>query len=424
MGYTGSGGGYVPAAPVLSGTFVTSETALGLSAVFCAINIISRDIAVLPRNVYRISPDGGREIEQGGYLGDLNDIISVQPNEDMDALRWGQATMGHAVGRGNGFNEIVRKSGFVRSIEILHPMKTVPKRTEPGEGKKGKLYYELDNKRKLAPENCLHFAGMGFDGIQGYNPITLMRQTVGVTMGAEQYAASFYGNGARPGGYLKVAKKLSEAAVNNLRKTFNQVHQGSQSAHQVGILEEGMDWVDAQISPEDSQFVATREFQVKDIARIFCIPPHKIGDYSEADMANVEQSNLDYLSMTLMGWVSMFEMQLNVKLLSREDRRTHRIMLDVSALLRGDITAQMLKITTMRNTGAWSADDIRRNQGLNPLGKKIGGDKYVVQGQYVPLDQVGKMPTSMPKPGEIEKKSEFPGLEDRIGHLNGEANGI
>lgn len=419
LGYSGSGG-YVPAAPVLSGTFVTPETALGIAAVYCAINVISRDIAVLPRYVFRGYPDGGREIERTGYLGDLNDLISVQPNDDMDALRWMQSEMAHALGRGNGYSEIVRKKGFIQSIQILHPAKTVPKRTDANDGgKPGRLYYELDNKKRLAPEDVLHFAGMGFDGIVGYSPITLMRQTVGLTMGAEQFGAAFFGNGARPGGWLKTAKKLSEPAVNNLRKTFNQIHQGSQSAHQVGILEEGMDWVDNQISPEDSQFIATREFQVKDIARMWSIPPHKIGDYSEADMANVEQSNLDYLTMTLMGWVAMIEAQLNTKLLSREDRKTHFIELDHSALIRGDIAAQMLRITTLRNTGAWSADDIRRDQRFNPLGPKIGGDKYVVQGQYVPLDQVGKMPSSTPKPGEIEKKSQFPGLEDRISSLNG-----
>jgi HK97 family phage portal protein len=420
LGYSGSGG-YVPAAPVLSGTFVTPETALGIAAVYSCINVISRDIAVLPRTVERRLPDGGFEPETAGELGDLNEVLSMQPNSDMDAFRWMQSQMGHVLGRGNGYSEIVRRKGFVVSLEKLHPVKTIPKRTDgSGSGRRGQLYYELDNKKRLAPENVLHFAGLGFDGIQGYTPLTLMRQTIGLAMGAEQFGAAFFGNGAVAHGWLKTAKKLTEAAVNNLRKTFNQIHQGSQSAHQIGILEEGMDWVPNQISPEDAQMILTREFQVKDIARIYSITPHKIGDYSESHLANVEEANLDYVAMTLMGWVVMVEFQLNSKLLTREQRRTHRISLDMSALLRGNIQAQMLRAQTLRNTGAWSADDIRRDQHMNPLGPKIGGDKYLVQSQYVPLDQVGKIPAAPPKPG-VEAKGEFPGLENRFAHQNGEA---
>jgi HK97 family phage portal protein len=423
LGYSGSGG-YVPAAPVLSGTFVTPETALGLSAVFSAINVIARDYAGLPRHVYRIYPDGGKEIETKGELGVINDLIAFQPNNDMDAYRWSRDGMGHVLGRGNWYNEIVRKNGFVQSLEILHPAKTVPKRTDGSDGGSiGRLYYELDNKKRLAAEDCLHFAGLGFDGIIGYSPITLMRQTIGLAMAAEQYGAAFFGNGAVAHGWLKTAKKLSEAAVNNLRKTFNQIHQGSQSAHQVGILEEGMDWQQNSISPEDSQFVSTREFQVKDIARMYSIPPHKIGDYSESHLANVEEANLDYVAMTLMGWVVMNEFQMNSKLLTREQRATHRIECDMSALLRGNIQAQMLRATTLRNTGAWSADDIRRDQGLNPLGPKRGGDVYVIQGQYVPLDQIGKQPAKVPAPGSTEQKGAFPTLEARFANYL-QTNGI
>lgn len=412
MSAAGSGG-YVPAAPVLSGTYVTPETALGVAAVYSAINVIARDIAGLGRNVYRRLPDGGREIERTGELGALNDLIGLQPNDDMDAYRWSRDGMGHVLGRGNWFNEIVRKRGYVASIELLDPAKTVPKRLETSE-RRGKLYYELDNKRRLDPDNCLHFAGLGFNGVQGYSPITLMRQTIGLTIGAEQFGASYFGNGAFASGWLKTAKKLSEAAVNNLRRSFNEIHQGSQSAHQVGILEEGMEWQQNQISPEDSQFIATRQFQVKDIARMYSIPPHKIGDYSESHLANVEEANLDYVSMTLVGWAVMIEFQMNVKLLTREQRQTHFIALDLSALLRGNIQAQMLRAQTLRNTGAWSADDIRRDQGLNPLGSKIGGDKYLVQSQYVPLDMVGKMPAGPVAP---IKSAESNGLAHRFNGL-------
>lgn len=410
------GSGAVPSAPVLSGTFVTPETAMGVAAVFSAVNVISRDIAVLPRSVYRRLPNGGRVVDPSIPV---HDLIHFQPNDEVDSFRWMQTSMVHALTRGNGYSEIVRERGVPVGLELLHPSLTIPKRTTPGEGKRGRLYYELDNKRKLAAEDVLHFAGMGFNGITGYSPITLCRQTVGLTIGVEQFGASFFGNGVRTSGWLKLARRMTEPALNSLRRTFNQVHQGSQSAHQIGILEEGTDFVPAQLSAEDSQFLQTRIFQVKDIARLFSIPPHKIGDYSESHLANVEQANLEYLAMTLLGWVVMLEAQLNFKLLTREQRQTHEIGIDMSILLRGDIAARMARIQTMRNTGAWSVNQILISEGFNPISPEEGGDLHLVQGQYLPLDQVGKQPQQPPRPGDVEKKSEFPGLADRMVHLNG-----
>jgi HK97 family phage portal protein len=420
MGSLGSG--YVPAAPVLSGTFVTPESALGVAAVYCAVNVIATDIAILPRAVNRKIPGGGREPVDAsdGYLSDLHDLISFQPNDDMDAMRWSQSEMNHVLTRGNGYNELVRRKGFITSIEPLHPSKTIPKRTEvpAGSSRKGVLYYELENKRNLAADDCLHFAGMGFNGIVGFSPVSVCRQTIGLTMGAEQYGASFFGNGAKTSGWIKMAKRLSEAAQNNWRKTFNQIHQGSQSAHQIGFLEEGMDWVNNSFSPEDSQFLGTREFQVTDVARIFRIPPHKIGDYSESHLASVEEANIDYVAMTLCGWVCMQEMAMNRKLLTREQRQKYEIVIDMNSLLRGNVTARMLKAQTMRNTGAWSADDIRLSEGQNRLAKGTGGDLYLVQSQYVPLDLVGKMPTQPAPAGKpTDRASQFPGLEEGVnGH--------
>ena len=153
-----------------------------------------------------------------------------------------------------------------------------------------------------------------------------------------------------------------------------------------------MDWVQNSFSPDDGQFLQTRQFQVLDIARLYRMPPHKIGDYSQSHLANVEEANLDYVAMTLAGWVTMWERELNRKLLTREQRRTHQIGFDMSVLLRGNSAARMTRAQTLRNTGAWSANDIRRSEGMNPIAAELGGDKYLVQSQYVPLDQVGVVP--------------------------------
>lgn len=391
------GAGAVPSAPVLSGTYITPQTALGLTAVYAAINVISRDIASLPLNVYRKLPGGGFEVDENHPVQPL---LAVEPNDEVDAHRFRQTALGHTLGWGNGYAEIERRSGFPVALHLLHPAHTIPKRTKGSQ----RLYYELENDQKLLPEDTLHFAGLGFDGIKGYCPVTICRQSLGVGVAAEQYGAGFFGNSAIPRGLLKVTKRLSEAALNNLRRSFNQVHQGSQSVAQVGILEEGMDWVATPpISPEDAQFLGTRQFTVVEIARLFGVPPHKIGDYSQAHLANVEESNLDYLNTTIVGWVCMLEAQLNLKLLTAADRRTHVIRHDLTALQRGNMTARIAYYTGLRNMGAINTDEIRARESLNPIGPAKGGDLYLVQSQYTRLDQAGQQPEPAPAPPKEEQ---------------------
>jgi HK97 family phage portal protein len=401
---TAIGSGYVAAAPVLSGTYITPQTALGLTAVYAAINVISRDVATLPLNVYRKLPNGGREIAEDHPVQEL---VRWQPNDDMDAHRLRRDSMGHTLGWGNGLQEIVRnkRTGTPEALEMLHPSKTVPKRTESKS-----LYYELDGDKdkRLSPENVLHFAGLGFNGISGYTPLTVARQSIGTGFAAEQFGASFFGNGAVSKGILKLARKLSPAGKSNLRNSINQVHQGAQSAHQFMILEEGMDWVNTQINPDDAQFIATRQFTVIEIARLYSLPPHKIGDYSEAHINNVEDANLDYIVTTLAGWLSMLEYQYNLKLLTRFDRRKYVILHDMSALMRGNMAARVAYYQGMRNMGCMSADDILSAEGKNPLGPKKGGDKYLVQMQYQPLERAGEPPINrLPKDPPAKQTNAF-----------------
>jgi HK97 family phage portal protein len=392
------GGGYVPAAPVLSGTFITPETALGLAAVFAAVNVISRDVASLPRNVYRKLPDGGRKVDEHHPIQEL---IYTSPDGELDSYRFYQSLMSHVLTRGNGYAEIERdKDGTPTAMHLLHPSKTLPKRT-----RRGRLYYELTENvpagtrpPTLWAEDMLHLAGLGFNGLVGYSPVTVARQTIGLGMAVEQYGAAFFGNAAIPKGLLKTPQKLNEAAVNNLRKTVNQVHQGSQSAHQLMILEQGLEWVQTQFSPEDGQFLLTREFQVKEIARLYGLPPHKIGDYSQSHLANVEEANLDYASMTLYGWIIMLEAQHNSKLLTREERQKYEIRVDMAALMRGNTKDRTTYYQTLRNAGALTANEIRVFEGLNPVPSDEGGDLLLVQGQYIPLERVGKEAPAPSKP--------------------------
>lgn len=389
------GAGFVPPAPVLSGTYVTPQTALGLSAYYAAVNVISRDVASLPLNVYRKLPGGGREIDE---RHPYQDLFAVESDENTSATKFSLDSQGHTLGWGNGYAEVVRDPrGRATALCIMHPSKTLPK-LDTG----GRLYYqdELTHEKYLS-ENVLHFAGLGFNGVTGYTPAYIARQGIGLGIAAEQLGASLFGNGLIPKGVLKTSRVLSPTARTNLRTSLGEIHQGSQSAHQLLILEEGLDYQATQINPDDAQFLATRQFQVLEIARLFGLPPHKLQDYSQAHLANVEESNLDYLFSTLAFWCFVRERELNRKLLTRADRQRWVIAYDFSALLRGNSGARVQYYTAMRNMGCLSADDIRKAEGMNPLGAGSGGDKYLVQMQYQPLAQAGELPkpAAPPAPG-------------------------
>lgn len=397
------GAGFVPAAPVVSGTYVTPQTAIGLTSVFAAISCISKDVATLPLGIYKILPGGALEPDMEHPYWDL---LQMETSNDMSALKFHLDSQAHVLGWGNSFAEIRREDGvFASDLHLMHPSKTVAKLT-----KSGRLYYfDEISEKKFYPEDILHFAGLGFDGIIGYTPLYIARQSLGLAMASEQFGAAFFGNGAISKGVLKTPKRLGVAAVNNLRRTINQVHQGPTSAHQFMVLEDGMEFVNQQIAPDDAQFLQTRQFQVLEVARLYNLPPHKIGDYSQSHKANIEESNLDYIVTTLMFWLTVRERELNRKLLTRSDRRKWVIRYDLSFLERGNTAARVAWYQGLRNLGAINADEIRRREGMNPLPRGSGGDLYVIQGQYRPLADIGKEPEpAPPEPGPAPSNDPSP----------------
>lgn len=396
----GGGSTYVPGMGTLAGITVTPQTALTFTAAFAAINVLSTDLASLPRGVYRRLPDG---TEVPAFDTPQHKLISVAPNGEQSGFRFRQHLNGHVHGWGNGYAEIVRDqyTGDPVALWPLHPATTKPERTASKQ-----LIYRIDEGRKapLLAEDVLHLAGLGFDGIQGYCPVTLAQEAIGLGKGAEQFGSAFFGNGAISGGILEFPKRLSEQASKNLRESFERVHQGTQNAHRVAVLEEGATWKATQIPPEAAQFLATRNFQVLEIARMWRIPPHKLGDYSQSHLANLEESNLDYLQTTLLGWVVMEEAELNAKLFSEADRESGLfVKTDMTAMSRGNMGARVAFYQGLRNMGAITSNEIRTREGFNPIGKADGGDLVIVQGQYVPLSQVGKAPPAAPP--QVEPRS-------------------
>lgn len=390
--------GMLIGSPVTSGILVTPATAMNFTAVFSAVNTIATDVACLPLGVFRREGLNSRvpapDVPAARILAG-----SPDPEGEGNAFRFRQAILGHVLLWGNGYAEIKRDGrGAPIGLYLLNPATTKPRRDDWT----GRLYYHLiDVDKKLAPENVIHIAGLGFDGIAGFSVVHFCRGGVGLGIATENFGGSFFGNGATPSGVLKTPRRLSPLARQNLRESIYQVHQGSMNANHLMILEEGLDYAPRTMPLEDAQFLATRQFQVVEVARMFRLPPHKLMDYSQAHLSNIEESNRNYEETTLLGWAMAAEAELDEKLLLSDERKRglfwHH---NFARLNRANTAARTAYYQVMRNTGAMSADDIRVAEGMNPIGPERGGDIHAIQGQYVPLEQLGSAPAPTPTKGD------------------------
>lgn len=384
--------------PTLAGVDVTPSTALGLTAVYAAINAIATDCASLPLGVSRRLPNGLGRAPAPEHPA--HDLISVTPDDGITtAFHFKQTLIGHALGWGNGYAEILpRKDGRPHSLYLLNPSVITPRIIE------GKLRYDLGNGTSLPPSRIIHVRGLGFDGIKGYSVVHLHRQALGLATAAEAFGALFFGNGSSPKGFLKHPKRLGEEAEKTLREAWERIHSGLGNSHRLAILEEGMDWVQTSVNPDDAQFLATRQFQILEICRMFRCPPNKLADLAQSHLNNIESSNLDYLTNTLGGWLLAVESELNLKLFTKAERAQYFADHDMTALLRGDSAARAKYLREMFNMGAYSTNEVRAFEGLNPIGPD--GDRRFAPASFTTLDKVGVAPAGVSTPAKPTEPAE------------------
>ena len=249
----------------------------------------------------------------------------------------------------------------------------------PNFGEYGRVY--------LAPEDVLHIPGLGFDGLVGYSPIAMAKNAVGMTLACEEYGAGFFENGATPGGVLEHPGVLKDPA--KVRESWHAVYGGSKNAGKVAVLEEGMKYQQIGIPPEEAQFLETRKFQVDEIARLYRIPPHMVGDLDKSSFSNIEQQSLEFVKYTLDPWVIRWEQSLQKALLLPQEKREYFVKLNVDGLLRGDYQSRMTGYSVGRQNGWLSANDIREMEDMNPIPAEEGGDLYLVNGNLCKLEDAG-----------------------------------
>lgn len=345
----------------------------------------------MPLHIYRYTDSGKERVIGHSLYHALHD----EPNAEMTSFIFRETLMSHLLIWGNAYAQIIRDgAGRVTALYPLLPNKMEVDRTETGQ----LVYYynrhseENPNFKEtgrilLRSEDVLHIPGLGFDGLIGYSPIALAKNAVGMTLACEEYGASFFANGANPGGVLEHPGILKDPK--KVRDSWNEVYRGTTNAHKVAVLEEGMKYQQIGIPPEEAQFLETRKFQLNEIARMYRIPPHMIGDLDKSSFSNIEQQSLEFVKYTLDPWVIRWEQSLQKALLLPQEKKEYFIKLNVDGLLRGDYQSRMTGYATARQNGWMSANDIRELEDLNPITEDEGGNLYLINGNMTKLKDAG-----------------------------------
>ena len=374
-----------------SGKRVNERSAMQMTAVYSCVRILSEAIASLPLNVYKYNKDGGKE---KAYDHPLFRLLHDEPNPEMTSFIFRETLMTHLLLWGNAYAQIIRNGKG--EVVALYPL--MPDRMTVDRDEKGQLYYKYTKSNDdaptmegttvyLDPSDVLHVPGLGFDGLVGYSPIAMAKNAIGLAIAAEEYGSKFYANGAAPSGVLEHPGTLKDPA--KVRDSWNAAFGGSSNSHKVAVLEEGLKYTPISISPNEAQFLETRKFQINEIARIFRVPPHMVGDLEKSSFSNIEQQSLEFVKYTLDPWVIRWEQSLYRALLSEEEKKDYFFKLNVEGLLRGDYASRMNGYATARQNGWMSANDIRQLEDLDRIPAELGGDLYLVNGNMLPLVDAG-----------------------------------
>ncbi len=367
-----------------SGETVTIDSALGVPAVFAAVNFLSGTLAGLPMHLYKRTKDG-RERVTGGLATILHDAV----NDGLSSFDWRKYAFECVLTEGRSCTFIEHAvSGRVINLWPLDPSGVTVKR------KDGRRVYEYrdGSRRKVTYEasEVIDICFMSKRDMLGHrSPILTNKDVIGLAQAVTKYGSKFFQNGGvppfaiegpfqSPGGMQRAADDLS-AAVKKAAKE-KRLALSLPAGHTIKQL--GVD-------PEKSQLVEAQRFVIEQVARIYSLPPTFLQDLTHGTFSNTEQQDLHLSKHTIKRWVEQFEQELNLKLFGRTNNRQY-VEMSLDGLLRGDFKTRMEGNARAIQTGQLTPNEARQ---MENRPSKPNGDDLLVQGATIPL---GSQPAELP----------------------------
>jgi len=372
---------------------VTPLRAVQTSAVYACVRVLAESIASLPLHVYKMGPGGKlqKADEEAEYA-----LLNNSPNSYQTSNMWREQAMFQAALWGKSICEIQRDWRTKRVIG-LYPIPAWEAKPELVE----KLVHGVLTPvkiwnvggRKIEDENIFHVPAPGWDGLDGRSPIALHRATLGMSLSAEEYGANFYRKGTRLSGVLQHPKTLTNEVAERLRQSWDAAYAGTCNSGKVAVLEEDMKFFAMSMPLTDAQFIETRKFQVEDVARIFRVPPHMVGDLTHATFSNIEHQSIEFVKHTMLPWIARWEQEFKRKIFTDTALlQDYSAKFNIGGLMRGDMASRYRSYAIARQWGWMSANDVRELEDQPPV---EGGDVYLTPmnmskaddlEQYKPID--------------------------------------
>ena len=395
-----------------AGPTVNERSSMQIATVYACVRILAETIASLPLCLYRRTSDFREEaLDHPLYF-----LLHDEPNDEMSSFTFWEAVMTHLCLWGNAYvQKIIDGNGRILG---LYPL--LPDKIEVDRDSKGQIYYiyhnssdesqpEYDKQTDIifSKEEILHIPGLSFNGLVGFSPIAMMKNSLGSAIAVDRYGSDFFAHNAQPVGVLEHPGTLKNPQ--KIRENWMDTYGGVGNSHKVAVLEEGMNYKPITLPPEDSQFLSTKEFTVEEICRIFRVPPHLVQDLKRSTYNNIEHQGIAFVQYTLMPWMVRIERSIKKDCLSQTEKREYYVKFNADALLRGDYASRMEGYSKAFVNAIMSVDEIRAKEDLPPLGEELGGNKHAVNGSYVDLQNLGiayKNPNGSPPASEDNDEQE------------------
>jgi HK97 family phage portal protein len=388
-----------------SGIIVNPQTALQAAAVYACVKVLAESVGMLPCNLYEETAQGAK---RPATSHPLYPLLRDQPNEWQSSIEFMEMVVLHMCLRGNAYSYVNRsRAGDVVELLPLHPDMV---RTQMGAD--FRLTYQVTMPdggfKEFAPGELMHIRGLSINGWLGISPIAYARESIGLALATEKFGGQLFRNGAKVSGVLEHPGKLSDDASKRLRSTFDEAFSG-ENVHKTAILEEGLKYSKISMTGEDAQFLETRKYQRSEIAAIFRVPPHLIGDLENATFSNIEQQGLEFVNYSLMAWLVRIEKAIKRDLLRPDERKSLHVRFNVAALLRGDAMARSSYYHNGILDGWMTRNEAREAE----------SDLGIVFNPLEGLDEP-MMPLNM---GEVGEETEQPGAGEGEGQGDGDDAG-
>ncbi len=360
-------------------TTIDNDKALTLTAVWCAIRLLSESVSSLPCSVYTKQANGDKLEDPNNRIYDL---IKYRPNRYQNKITFFEYIMMSICTDGNSYVQIVRDGSGRPSQLIPISPDTVDVVINDGE-----LFYQIDSVGILDSADVLHFKTLTDNGIDGISPIDQCKKALSWGLNVEEFGSTFFKNGAKPSSVLSTDRALSEQAIERLKNSFKNTYSQLKNSNSTIILEEGLTFKPISISPDQAQFISSRQFSIEEVARIFNIPPHMLKDLSKSSFNNIEMQSQEFVTYTLMPYITRIENEMNYKLFRTNEVGKTFIEFNVNALLRGDVKSRNEAYKTAITNGYMSINEVRQKENLNSI---EGGDKHFMQMNMTTIEKIGE----------------------------------